>query len=287
MDPLITAVGVIWEYVKVFASFNFFVAFVSASAGAFGGALGAQMISEKIRRREDLQKEIRNTNAAIMVAFSICNSYLISKDHNVNPLKESFDRHKLEFEEFDKRSRKALNGERAVFEFEADFRTITPLSIRTDLLQTFAFEKISLNGRPLVLVDTLTQTISSLNSSIVKRNQLIETYRAQEPIRGKVLTQIYFGRPDDHGNIDNTYPDSMEAIYRLTDDCIFFSKLLCDDLVAHGKKLAERYEKTISKKDVPTINQPHFEKAERIGLMPDPASYADWTSSFVKQADKK
>ena len=286
MDPFITAVGVFWEYVKVFASSNFFIVFVSAGAGAFGGALGAQMISEKTRRKEDLQKEIRNTNTAIMVAFGISNSYLMLKDKNVNPLKENFEKQKLELEEFE-RSRKALNGENAVFEFQADFQIITPLSIRTDKLETLTFEKISLNGRPLALVDALTNTIHALDIFILKRNQLIEIYRAQGHIPGKVLLGFYFGRPDDHGHIDTNYPDSMEGIYDLTDDCVFFSNLLCDDLITHGKKLAERYERTISKKDVPTINEVHFAKAEQKGLMPNPANYESWTSSFVKQPENK
>lgn len=286
MDSFITIVGVVWEYVKVFASSNFFIVIVSAGVGAFGGALGAQMISEKTRRREDLQKEIRNTNTAIMMSFSICNTYLMLKENHVAPLKENFEQQNRDLEEFE-RSRMALNGENAVFAFQANFLTIPPLSTRTDQLQMLAFEKISLNGRPLALVDALTNTIHSLNIIVAKRNQLIETYQAQRPIQDKILKNIYFGRPDDHGHVDSNYPDTVEGIHNQTDDCVFFSKLLCDDLIAHGKMLVERYEKTISKRDVPTVNQTDFAKSEQKGLMPNPASYADWTSSFMKLSDKK
>ena len=272
----------VWEYAKVFANSNFFVAFVSACAGAFGGALGAQFISEKSRCKEDLQKEIRNTNSAIMVAFGICNSYLMLKDKIVNPIKATFDRQKLDLAAFDKETGTVLSGENPVFKFQADFRTITPLSIRTDLVRTLAFEKISLNGRPLALVDVLTQTIFSLHTLIEKRNKLIENYLLRRSLSDQVLVQRYFGQPDDDGHVDTNYPDSLEGIYSLTDECIFFSKLLCDDLTAHGEKLAERYKKTISKKDVPIINQVNFEKSEREGLFPDPVSFADWTTRFVK-----
>ena len=85
MDGFVFALNVIWDYAKIFLGTGFFIALVGAGAGAFGGALGAQIISEKIRRKADFLEEIRSTNAAIVVAFSICNSYLALKDQLVQP----------------------------------------------------------------------------------------------------------------------------------------------------------------------------------------------------------
>ena len=282
MDAFVSALKVIWDYAKLFLNTGFFIALVGAGAGAFGGALGAQIISDRIRRKADLLEEIRSTNAAIMVAFSIRNSYLALKDQLVQPIKEGFDQQNLRLIEF-KESVASSIAEKAIFNLQVDFRTITPLPVRTDILQTLIFEKISLIGRPLSLLDALDNSIHVLNGPIVKRNQLIGIYQEQQDMAAEVLSRLYFGQPDDQGAVDSNYPDSLEAIHSLTDDCVFFSKLLCDDLFEHGEMLTKGFKKTISRKDVPAIGKVNFEETEKSGLMPNSENYEDLTTSFAKQ----
>lgn len=117
----------------------------------------------------------------------------------------------------------------------------------------------------------------SLSTSLEKRNQLIESYKlANVPISAP----LYFGLPQD-GHINQDYPSTIEAIYSQTDDGIFFSQLLCKDLVEHGEQVTAKFKKKYGKV-APTINKPDFAKAEALSLMPKADNYADWVSMFVK-----
>lgn len=274
--------GTSFDYVWRFANSSFFVALISTLFAAFAGAFGAQVIIEKAKNKEILLKEIRNTNAAIMVAFGICNSFLSLKKQHIKSLKETFDQQKKALDDFKIGRRNGTVDKDQAFEFQADFPTITPLLIPTDVLQSIVFENISLNGRPLSLATTLTQTAYSVNDSLQKRNQLIDEYRAKSPLPDNILVPIYFGLPDGNGHIDNSYPATIDAIYSQTDDCIFFSNLLSQDLVQHGEEIRKGYIKKFGK-TVPTINKPDFTKAEQSGLMPDAKNYVDWIDMFVKK----
>jgi hypothetical protein len=55
---------------------NLFTSLIGALAGAFAGAYGGQLIVERSKTRDELLKEMRNTNAAIMLAFGMCNTAL-------------------------------------------------------------------------------------------------------------------------------------------------------------------------------------------------------------------
>ena len=58
-----------WDTAKNLANSAFFASLVAALAGAFAGAFAAQRIAERGKHREELLREIRNTNAAIAVAY--------------------------------------------------------------------------------------------------------------------------------------------------------------------------------------------------------------------------
>jgi uncharacterized membrane protein len=57
----------------------FMIAVIGSLAGAFAGAYGAQRTVERNKVREQILAEVRNTNATIMVAFSICGALLSVK----------------------------------------------------------------------------------------------------------------------------------------------------------------------------------------------------------------
>jgi len=76
-----------WLDVKDFFNSVFFTAIAGSLAGAFAGALAARRMADKTRNREELLKEIRATNAAIMLAFGICNYHLSIKKQHIKSLK--------------------------------------------------------------------------------------------------------------------------------------------------------------------------------------------------------
>ncbi len=115
---------------------------------------------------------------------------------------------------------------------------------------------------------------------IQKRNHLIESYKKTSS--RQEIFQKYFGIPDKNGNADRTYPDCIDGIYKDTDDCIFFSKLLYQDLYDHGEMVGKKYTKTFGK-DAPKINKIDFSTVEKEGLLPDQKNYTNWTDGFVKK----
>jgi hypothetical protein len=141
------------------------------------------------------------------------------------------------------------------------------------------FEKLSIHGRPIALITTLIQSVDGLNMAIMKRNQLVEFYKASSLPPNQLLA-LYFGFPFNGGQVNQEYPDSMEAIFTQTDDGIFFSTKLCDDLSEHGDHSAS-FKKRFGKGS-PQIIKPDFSKARDDDLMPSDGNYADWVNIFVK-----
>jgi hypothetical protein len=267
----------------------FFTAIVGSLAGAFAGAYGGQWIVAKGKAREELLKEIHNTNAAIMVAFGISNSLLLVKKQHVKSLKENFDVQKASFLAHKQKWESGQLGSGAVFNLHADLRTLPRLALPVGILQKQIFEKLSLGGKPLLLTTTLSAVIDALNSSIDRRNQLIESYKADSYSDGASLPPqhlpfLYFGLPDGGGQTNLDYPSLVEAIYHQTDDGIFFSCQLCNALAEHGEQIAGTFKKKFGK-GAPLIHKPLFNKAEEADLMPNPDTYADWASMFVKRGD--
>lgn len=270
-----------WADVREFLNSQFSSSVIGSLAGAGFGAWGAQHIAERAKRREELVKEIRNTNTAMMLAFSICNSLLSMKKQHIRPLKDNFEKQRSAFLEHHEKRKLGQVAPGVLFLFGADFETFRSPEFPIGILQRETFEKLSLVGRPLNLVITLTQTLQSMRESCEKRNQLIESFRASAH-PPDILAALYFGLPL-KDSIDKNYADSVDAIYSQTDDAIFFSHLLIGDLKMHGQEVSAVFKRAF-KKDVPKISDANFEKAEKAGLLPDAAQYADWNSMFVKNA---
>ena len=270
-----------WENVKAFGNSNFLTALVGSLAGAFAGAYVAQRIAERNKTREELLKEIRNTNAAIMLSFSICNSLLALKKQHVKSLKEDFKSSLAEFLEQSRKFQKTgeIQGG-SPYHFKADLQSLPTSQLPTETLQKQVFEKLSVGGRPLSLVTSLIESTTLLNGSIEKRNQLIEQYKATSAVKDPKFVLRYFGLPYGDGQINLDYPDTIDAIYNYTNAGIFFSHLLCGDLNQHGKVLSAEFKKRFGK-GAPRVNEADFEKPKAAGLLPGNEGYSDWLNAFV------
>jgi hypothetical protein len=271
----------VWEGLKAFAGSGFFIALIGSFAGAFAGALGAQRIVERFKERELALLQLRNTNAAIMVAFSVCNSVIAIKHQHVASLHATFRRQKEELVDFKRKRDAGAIPPKQPFEFQADLRTLPAPLTPIDVLQTQVFERLSVTGRPLALVTTLSQTILSLASSIASRNAFIERLRATGGSANPEFLNLYFGLPSSSGVHSTEYADTIEAIHNLTDDAIFFSHLLCGDLRDYGTTILERY-KVRFKDESQSVSKPDFNKAKEASLLPDETNYQDWLHGFGK-----
>jgi hypothetical protein len=265
----------ILDAVTVFLSSAFFHTIIATFAAAFAGAYGAQYISERLRKKDAVLKELRSTNAAIMASFMICNKALSLKKQHVRALKEDYYEDRNNAITHKRGVDVGAIASDVVYESEFDLRTLQKVVLPINTLNKQVFESISANGRALALVITLDGVLEALNTSITERNSCIDKLKQLMLSNNKAAIELYYAFPDADGNVDEIYMNCIDAIYKFTDDLIFFSNLLCDDLNKHGNKV-----KSILKDDELVVNKPIMANAEEEGLMPDASEYQDWLTMF-------
>lgn len=260
------------------------IAFVGGFTGAIGGALGAQRIVERSRKREERLKELRYTNAAIMVAHTSCNAALALKKQHVQPMRDVFLKLRGDLEAFkEKRNAKQIAPD-VEFHLQMDMRTYPAPILPIETLKHVVFQELSTVGRPLALVAVIEQSLNGLSSAIAKRDQLIQKFASGE-IPENNHAHYYFGLPLQGGNLNQEYPDLVEAIYSYTDDLAYFSYQLCNDLMKHGAKVREALTKKPSKQ-LPNVNEADFSGPLKSGLLPPDSQYSDWMNAFVERHEK-
>lgn len=257
--------------------------FATAAFGAAGGAWAAQEIAEKSRSREELLKEIRNTNASIALTFSICNSFLALKAQQIAPLYKTYRAQKLEFLLRIRQLRKGKELE--LRSFKANLSALSLPYLPIDILQKQLFETLSIRGRALNLITTLAQTIETLKYGTQKRNELLQGYKATN-LSNDALISLYFGVRYMNGPLNVEYPSSLKILSRFTDDGAFFSQMLCKDLIKHGRRLRQRFKFKYGA-GAPPVDRPNFTKAIVSGLMPKNEDYAEWFGAFTRRPRSK
>lgn len=270
-----------WEALSGFLNSAFF----SAAFGALGGAYFGQRIVERNVRRKELRAEIRNTSAAIAISFGIFNALFGLKKQYVRELKENFDNEKMRIArlkmQFD--GRPVPPG--TEIRFAADLRVLQLPELPAATLQQVTLERLSLVGRPIVMVSTLGQTIHSLNSALDSRNHHIAFMKTNAPPEG-IPHEQYFGFPDRDGHVDQLYADLVEAIHIHTDAGIYFAFRLCTDLIEHGDVLITEYHASYGNPK-PTLDRPQFTGAMADPSFPDLNHFSDWENNFVKSKGNK
>jgi hypothetical protein len=274
LDCIWIAFSSVWEAVNS----NFAIALIGGLTGAFGGALGAQHIVERGKRRDELLKELRNTNAATMAAFSACNAALALKKQHVQPMYEQFEREKKALTNFKAQRAAGKVPGNTGYHFVADLRTFPALVVPIETLKDLVFHKISAYGRALALVSVLEQSLLGLTEGIVKRDILIQRF-STGAVPAERLHLYYFGMPLPTGDTNQEYPDLVEAIHSYVDDVAFFSALLCSDLIAHGNRVHSAFTKRFGK-GAPKVSTVDFSGPRQKGLIPPEAQYADWLNAF-------
>jgi len=271
-----------WASLRDSLNSAFTTSLVGALAGAYAGARAAQVITERAKERDNLIAQIRTTNAAIMVSFTVCNAYLSLKKQYVRDLHTAFLASRAELDEFNRRRKAGEIGKDVPFEFRADLRTIQLPAVPLDVLRSLVFDKLSVLDRPLALVSAITGAAASLNDTISKRQALIDKFRNFSPAERRLLPALYFGLPYAEGHMSTEYADTVEATSSLTDDVIFFSDLLCQDLYAYGEVQLANLRK-LSKASAETIRRIDFSEARAAGLMPQTEMYQAWLKGFKKE----
>ncbi|MGH6736806.1 MAG: hypothetical protein ACRECX_12145 [Methyloceanibacter sp.] len=260
--------------------------FVAGALGAFGGALGAQIIASRYQTKRSVVEELNSVSAAHGFCFAFCNRLLGLKKQHVRPMRDRF----AEVEQEHQRHVVARRGQRGpdapVFELHADLQTLTPPKISVETLEQLVFEKMRIRGRGLVAAVEFVGAFDGLEKSIAYRNALIaEIQSAAPPLTGRQLAERYLGLQTERGVVDERFRVSIKAIFEQTDDCIFFVRTLADDLLAHERKLRRRYAWRYWLR-VPKLKPHDWSKAEAHDLIPPHEQYEDWLQGFRKKPTK-
>lgn len=276
MDLLSQAIKLICEFLNS----SFVIAFVGGLVGALGGALGAQHIIERSNRRSEIVRELRSTNAGIMVSFSIVTAALALKKQHVRPMYEKFNAHKAEFELFKQAHLAGRIPRNTQFPFLADLNSFPAPLAPIDTLKDLVFEKVTAQGRALALVSVIEQTLVGLRDSVAHRERLIEKFKSGD-IPNEHVPYYYFGLPL-QGGTNREYPDLIQVIHEYLDDLAFFSMLLCEDLAAHGNSIRSVFSKKYGK-GAPKVSSVDFSSPKKAGLIPAEELYSDWLKGFAHQ----
>jgi hypothetical protein len=270
-----------WQNAGVLLNSAFTTSLFGALAGAYAGARAAQRITERAKDRDQLLSQIRTTNAATMVAFSASNVALAVKKQHVQSMYEEFARAKADLEAFRQQRATGQRQGNAEYRFVADMRTFTAPSVPIETLKDLVFHRVSAYGRPLALVTVLEQSFAGLKEMIAKRDVLIHRF-ASGDVPKELLPNYYFGMPLPSGDTNQEYPDLVEGIRSYVDDTIFFSSLLCADLIAHGDRAHASFTKRFGK-GAPRVSTADFAGPRKQGLIPPDEQYADWLKAFSEQ----
>ncbi len=286
MDEFFQQLGVLfsWGNLATFLNSNFTSALTGALAGAFAGAFAAQRIADRSQRKRQFIEEIRGVNAATVVAFSLCSATINFKKQQVVDVAAEYQRSRRAFLAHQDQIARGTPPASAVFQLRADFRDLQMPLLPIETLRTQVYEKITAPSRALTLVATLAGSIDALVGVMNKRNMLIERFRKLGE-RDPLLLPLYFGTSYGGGHLSTEFLDCVEGMQHLTDDIIFFSELLANDIHEHGQKTLDTYRK-LEKKTKLRIATADFSNVRALGLMPDPANYDDWLNRFKPAAQQ-
>jgi hypothetical protein len=266
-----------------FLNSNFTTSLAGALFGAWAGAAAAQRISERAKDREQQVAQIRATNAAIMSGFAIFNVIASLKNQQVRDLFTRFNTQLNELKMHQTGLAAGTVQPGTPFEFHADLLSLQMPLVPIESVKTLVYEKLSLNGRPLAAVSSLASSLDTLSLCISERNKLIEKFKNLGPSSPAALPALYFGLPYGGGHVSTEYADIIEAIHRNTDDAVFFSKQLCEDLEKYGNQILETHKKS-NKHTKLKINSAIFTIAESKNLIPARAEYEEWLSTYQEHS---
>jgi hypothetical protein len=273
-----------WETVKSFGNSNFFTSSIGALAGAVGGAWAAQRIADKAKVRDQLLDEVRSCNIAIELAHGICSTFLNLKEQYVLRLARTYQEQRVRVHVHHEGLRTGAIPAGTVLDLGGlDLQTLGVIPIGVADLRAAVLQNVTAPARPRSLVAVLGYCIDTLNETIRTRNGQIAALRASNaPLNEKV--PYIFGLPHD-GIVDETFAHTVTALYKYTDDCIFFSKLLCSDLADHGDRLRAIL-KLHFRREAPRINRLIWDDVEKKGLLPPDANYTSWLTGFPRRVPK-
>jgi hypothetical protein len=247
-----------------FAESPFTIGVISTFIAAFAGTWGAQLLAERMASRRLLLSEIRATNAALGLVFTIANTYITTKKQHIQKLVQDYDAQVAA-----RKAHAAGPNAGTPFAYRLEGQTLIPPFSPIDELRQMLRERITPDGKAMILLTPLVQSIHGFTETALQLNAWIAEVKS---LPDATKAAYFFGLPYAPGHVDDRYASFIKALNWQTDDCIAFSILIGRSLISYGERLVKRYGD-----EAPKISIANYDKAG--GLLPDMALYADWTKN--------
>ncbi|MGY4317243.1 hypothetical protein [Bradyrhizobium sp. JR3.5] len=264
--------SILSEFLRNYTPQNGWGTFFTAAFGAFAGAVAAS----RAHNKRTVVAELNALNAAHELAVATANVILALKRQHIVPLNEDFERIRTSYANH-KAMRKA-GTQLSPFQFIADMRSLTLPATPHVALERMIFEKTLARGRALAALVTLVGSIDGLAISINARNEMIEDRRTAK-WNDQERLEFFLGLKTANGVIDERFPSNIAGITLQTDFCIFYAKVLANDLADYANKLRWKHS-WFYRLRVPKIDKTDWSYPEKLGLMPKDDDYGDWLRGF-------
>lgn len=169
-----------------------------------------------------------------------------------------------------------IKGKKEI-EIDAKFVDIKMQRVPIDVLKDQIFDKLSLQSRPIALFVSIDNSNNQINTAL-KNLESFKNSLSQVNPNHELYTCLYLGL-EYNGNVNTFYSDSVYMLKLSTDNMIFFSYKLCEDLQEYGNTLLAKY-KDKHRGDVPSIHRLDFSMAIKAGLIPKEDEYQEWLQGF-------
>lgn len=237
---------------------------------AYAGTNGAQVVAERTALRKQQLTEIRAVNAAIILAFNVAQTYVMTKKQHIAGIVATYRSARLNFIGVHA-AQIVFKSALVVFRYSMDLKTTHAPSSPIAPLEKIVLEQLSSNERIVFLLTPLIQSIDGFAKTSTERNEWIAEVKAMGENDHELKAQMFFGWQQRSGRTDERFPEMIKALGNQTDDCIGFSLILVETLQKYGKKLAEEFGR-----GAPKIAEPAFHEAVKT-FLPDIAQYRTWT----------
>lgn len=229
--------------------------------------------AERSKIRDELVREIRNTNAATSMLYGIANAHLGLKKQFVKPLYDAYTEEQRRHSLFQAAREAGTVPPQQKFDVHLDLQSLQPLYSPTDAIQRLIFDQISVSGAARFVAQVLFSSIQSLKELLSGRNRLVENWKANRPTD---LVEAYLGLRQD-GTVDHRYKSSVEGIYAQTDNVIAFSIMAGDALFDHAKALQQQLRKRFHI-DGPPLHKLDFSRFKE--FLPPPEEFRNFANMF-------
>lgn len=254
--------------------------FVSSIAGAAFGALAAYVIARVSEIRKDRLISYRMSSNAVVLATTCANMAMSLKSQHVQPISRELTASQEAVETI--HANTITLGSELKGSIPANLSSLTPLVTPIEALKNFVYTMNLSDPYAVAAVAQLEQSILELNAAIAMREALIMEHRQSGPMsRFKDLCWL-LGLVQEDGTVDERYPSSVQAMLQYTNDVIFYSVYLAEQMTTHSQLLHRNIRKLRMR--VPSPHAVDFSMARCRALIPEHLEYESWLNGMRKKA---